>query len=420
MKVFVYIATTQGPVAIQRITEEEPEIQSVICLNGTVEALPISSGYHAFVKKGTGIIHKDFGHGAFRIDIDGRVEQGNSWQLGIYLAHLCHQQGTLASGTPQVGDLVIWATGVVRSDKSLVAVSGIREKLQRSTQQLAQWQQQGIDVLCLMPADNHRQLPAEPHSEWSLPDALTIQGPDDLQQALDLIPSRPSANNTQTLVAPVDMTGGAGKGCQSVLARFTAGKVFALLVLLLGLAGIVVLYNDQQPADFNTTMAEQTQPEFEHLPDTQPVATLIKPPQLFAMTATGADSCVGEQQRVPLTLELGEFSEHPLGGLCQLLLVTEPPVTAVVIIALDSGGIPALSRDEAGWQIPRPNSGEVDRRYALVLLSDVETELATTRLKQRVAAVTKRGDFLSMGLLRQWLTAEGWQGQVYQHRLIAF
>jgi len=56
MSITVYILTTQGPVRIQRITEEQTGIQSVICLDGRAQALPISSRYDAFVRNPTGVI----------------------------------------------------------------------------------------------------------------------------------------------------------------------------------------------------------------------------------------------------------------------------------------------------------------------------------------------------------------------------
>ena len=85
--VTVYIATTIKPVAIQRITEEDPEVNSVICLAGKAISLPISGAYNAFVRNPTGVIQRDFGHSAYRIDVSGKIEDGYSWQLGVFVAH---------------------------------------------------------------------------------------------------------------------------------------------------------------------------------------------------------------------------------------------------------------------------------------------------------------------------------------------
>jgi formylglycine-generating enzyme required for sulfatase activity/serine/threonine protein kinase len=154
MGVFVYVATTRGLVAVQQVSAEEDNVQSVVCLNGTVEALPISHRYHEFVKKGTGFIHKDFGHGAFRIDVSDRIDQGNSWQLGFYLAHYIDHIGSLGQGEPQPTDKVIWATGLIKKDKSIGLVASVEAKLLSSQTQLQQWLDKGIEVQCFVPFEN--------------------------------------------------------------------------------------------------------------------------------------------------------------------------------------------------------------------------------------------------------------------------
>ncbi|MFT4927281.1 MAG: formylglycine-generating enzyme required for sulfatase activity/serine/threonine protein kinase [Phenylobacterium sp.] len=185
MNVYVYVATTQGLTRIQQVTEEEENIQSVVCLNGTVESLPISHRYHEFVKKGTGLIHQDFGHGAFRLDVSERIDQGSSWQLGFYLAHYAYHLNCLApaSSEPGQGDVVIWATGVIKKDKSINAVAAVAAKLQRSHTELQQWQQQGIDVQCFVPAVNA----GDTISDHPLIKSLTIHTLDQLSQALNII-----------------------------------------------------------------------------------------------------------------------------------------------------------------------------------------------------------------------------------------
>ena len=81
----IFIATTKGSVGIQRITEEDPEIASVVCLAGKAMPLPISNAYQDFVRQATGVVQRDFGHGSFRVDLSATIEDGYSWQLGLYL-----------------------------------------------------------------------------------------------------------------------------------------------------------------------------------------------------------------------------------------------------------------------------------------------------------------------------------------------
>jgi hypothetical protein len=123
MTVTVFILTTKGPVRIQRISEEELGVQSVICLDGRAQALPISSRYDAFVRNPTGIIERATGHGAYRMDVDRMIDDGDSWQLGVYLAHLSE------NNTDQ--NIYVFATGEVDRELRVRPVSNISENLSK-------------------------------------------------------------------------------------------------------------------------------------------------------------------------------------------------------------------------------------------------------------------------------------------------
>jgi len=127
----VFIATTEGPSEIQRIAEDDPEVKSVICLNGTAEALPVSLGYHSFVRKPTGVVERLFGCPTYRIDVSRRISNGQSWQLGVLLAHGLHAQGRLATKDGPA-DEVYWVTGEVRHNLDVTPVDHVREKLRQS------------------------------------------------------------------------------------------------------------------------------------------------------------------------------------------------------------------------------------------------------------------------------------------------
>lgn len=130
MKFHVFIATTQGIVAVQDVIPlNDPEIQSLISINGTATLANISANYHHFVKKGSGIIHQDFSCCSYRINISERIDQGNSWQLGVYLAHVLADKGLLTSGEVNENDQVIIATGEVNTtNKQVQCVQHIQEK----------------------------------------------------------------------------------------------------------------------------------------------------------------------------------------------------------------------------------------------------------------------------------------------------
>lgn len=131
MKIKVYIATTNGPVAVQQITQEDPELKSVICLNGTAKALPISRAYDNFVREPIGVIERSFSHAAFRLDVSAPITDGNSWQLGTFLAHALHAEDQLAGHDDPV-DEILWLSGEVDRNLNIRPVDHIEDKLMAS------------------------------------------------------------------------------------------------------------------------------------------------------------------------------------------------------------------------------------------------------------------------------------------------
>ena len=149
----VYVATTEGPSEVQRIAEEDPEVRSVVCLNGTSEALPISAKYDSFVRKPTGVIERLFGHPVFRMDVAARIGDGRSWQLGFAVAHGLHAAGRLA-GRGGPAQSAVWLTGTLDNDLNIGAVDHIPEKLKKSAALFAELRSQNIPVTVFLPQEN--------------------------------------------------------------------------------------------------------------------------------------------------------------------------------------------------------------------------------------------------------------------------
>ncbi len=122
-RVTVYILTTEGPVEIQRITEEDPGISSVMCLDGLAQVLPISAAYDAFVRRPVGVIERMTGHGAYRMDVAARIDEGRSWQLAAFVAHAAQMEAD--------GDgITVFATGEVDSALAVRPVERVPAKLE--------------------------------------------------------------------------------------------------------------------------------------------------------------------------------------------------------------------------------------------------------------------------------------------------
>src|ERR1700756_2685736 len=129
-KLRVLIATTNGPVEVLLLTEEDAAVgRCVACIGGTTETADIAAAYHAFVVRPTGIVESLFGQSCFRLDVSGRIDAGSSWQVGVLAAHALLAAGRLAQEGERA-DGVLWATGSVRPvDLTVGGVSHVPEKL---------------------------------------------------------------------------------------------------------------------------------------------------------------------------------------------------------------------------------------------------------------------------------------------------
>ncbi|WP_057831424.1 FHA domain-containing protein [Colwellia sp. TT2012] len=190
MKLHIFVATTQGLVAIQNITAiDDADISSIVSINGTSTTANISSAYHNFVKKGAGIIQQDFGACSYRINISDRIDHGNSWQLAFYLAHAAKNDNILGDGQVSAGDQVICATGEVNtSNRNIQGISEISLKQQLAAKQIKQWHKNNNKVCFLVPEANRQDL------DKQLP--LNIKLVSSLAQALCYLPLTASANTS--------------------------------------------------------------------------------------------------------------------------------------------------------------------------------------------------------------------------------
>lgn len=183
MKLHVFVATTQGLVAIQNITAiDDADISSIVSINGTSTTASISSAYHNFVKNGAGIIQHDFGACSYRINIAQRIDQGNSWQLAFYLAHAAHNKALLGNGQVNLGDQVICATGEVNTtSRDVHRVEEVTLKQSLAVEQIQKWQKMNVKTSFLVPKQNAQDIT----NQLPINTDLIIN----LEQALSFLPS---------------------------------------------------------------------------------------------------------------------------------------------------------------------------------------------------------------------------------------
>ena len=152
----VFIPTTHGPALIERITVLPRLDQSLVCLGKSSDKLGrMSQGYDAFVKPGTGVIARVFPaseSGAYRLDVSGDVDRGDSWQLAAFLAHAIDEAaGHELAETEEAAQAILWATGRVQYDYTVGAVEAIDEKSATSRSAFERWAGRGLPVFLLAP-----------------------------------------------------------------------------------------------------------------------------------------------------------------------------------------------------------------------------------------------------------------------------
>lgn len=149
----IYIATTEGPSEIQRITPEDSDVRSVVCHDGKAIELPISADYDSFVRRPTGVIEACFGHSAYRVDMSNPIASGLSWQLGLFIAHALFEEGRLVRSDDNI-PRIVWATGEVTRDLTVETVEDVDRKIRQSAGRIRACFEAGARVVMVFPAGN--------------------------------------------------------------------------------------------------------------------------------------------------------------------------------------------------------------------------------------------------------------------------
>jgi hypothetical protein len=333
MTTHVAVATTQGPVFIQGITQEEPGVSPVVCLNGTSKQLAISTAYADFVKKGSGLIERDFGYASWRMDFSGAIDAGESWQLGVYMAHILHQDNRLGNGEISDGDEVMLITGAVKYSGEVTPANQILEKMVAARAQTKVWLSQGASITLLMHPEN---------LAVAVSSSIVIYE----QKATSHIH---------------ELTGG------KITSRSHSYTMPVILfIALIVIAGLLVLIPE---LDKKALPSEAQKKE----PRTSRV-TLAK---LETLIAEELFLCQENKMRkVVQTLgPKGYFKATEIAKLCaiNLLAVTSGKKHAS-LYALDSGAmmtlLPVTDSPQAGWKIPLPINNDNPRSYVIIVTSE--------------------------------------------------
>jgi hypothetical protein len=386
MKIHMFIATTQGLVAIQNITPiDDEDISSVVSVNGTSTTANISGSYHNFVKKGVGIIHQMFGACSYRVDISARIDQGNSWQVAMYLAHLAQSKGLLGNGEVSDGDTVICATGEVNTtNHQILAVAEVALKFKLAQPQLDQWALLGAKVHFLLPQANQTDVKENNYT-------LLVSN---LDQAASALPSSTQKQYTQSVK---------NKNLVAINPRYIIAGALSILVLVM-IFGLNKLTSTDdiilQPVANKTTVSE-----------VEP----IKKVQLFAVLKQ--DKSCAQTSSKHVLLANKTFADLALNQLCELYLQTHKSQGQVLLVARDAYTVIPLNQSQQGWQVPLPKKRVADRSYFLVQIVQTISEAKIEQLRLYREAMPKP-NMLTESTLMAWLQTQGVEFSVYSHKLV--
>lgn len=156
MRVAVIIPTTNGPAPVLKLTRLVQAPRSVMRTQDDYRPLPPSSRYHAFIQPGGPLAEQiGLGEGQCELRLGAPVETGRSWELPVALAHWVQSAGHHLD--PEAAELVVWATGALDNDLSVLSQHyHLSAKLERSEQLLQSWLDRGVPVLLLLPEEIKR------------------------------------------------------------------------------------------------------------------------------------------------------------------------------------------------------------------------------------------------------------------------
>lgn len=125
----------------------------------------------------SGIVNAIFGVNQYRLTLSEEIDFGESWQLGVLIAHLLFEHSRLAMGEVKQGDEIIIASGEIDiSTHKVVQINHLAQKCFRASYQLSQLYPNNHLSCFFVPGENYRQ---------PLPDVSMVLTPiDDVNQII--------------------------------------------------------------------------------------------------------------------------------------------------------------------------------------------------------------------------------------------
>ena len=151
----VFIPTDQHLAEVRGLVVNPLRGQAIIDGNGDPLTNKVALNYQQFVCRGTGFIEELYGQANFSLHLSMRIDQGKSWQLGVFLVHALQHAGRLASEKDEA-DTIVWATGEMNrlNYDQIIQVAKVQEKLDLSIDRLGKERARGRRVIVAWPRAN--------------------------------------------------------------------------------------------------------------------------------------------------------------------------------------------------------------------------------------------------------------------------
>ena len=403
MQTFIYIATTQGPVRVQAITEEDSDIKSVVCLDGLAEPLAISDRYHDFVKKGTGLIHRKFGHGSYRVDVDKPIDQGDSWQLGLYCAHVLHKEKLLRNELPKRGDRIFFVTGRVKSSGEIASVNKISEKYEAAAGQFGVWANLGCQVTVLLPTSLATTISDKEKGKVSTAEIQYVNNVIDVpgllvEELIVVAESKTKSDKKWVFIG------------------------FLCLLVLVGYQVFGHLY-EKGESTVEITPLEITPLEKPALKKMELQKLEVEQSGLYdgelTLVAHVAEQKGNCKKTTNESVHMNEdrwFRPVSFSHLCGLTYQANT-IKALFAFSLDRLGMIFLAKKQSGWSVPLPLDQRNNRRYALIAVHSGDIHMVERGLQKQLLYWSLQESGISLLDIERWAKNQQEKLAVYAHIL---
>lgn len=356
------------------------------------------------------VIDDDFGQRGWRLDLSEKIDLGDSWMLGVYLAHELESKQLLGDGRDiAAGDRVIWVTGsvvpAVPGAREVGSVGKLTNKLVQSSELFQQLREKGVELVCLAPEPDVQSL----ESNW-----MALCGVDSDWFSLESVKFIKDPAVLRAL-----STSSQGKSFWMHGRRLLFG---ATALAMIGGLGLAALSLDREKPSETPRQPPTNLPE-KGKKEEIAILKVDQPPRarLLVTTRERQKTC-DEANNTEKELELDKnqhFETSPWNRVCSIALELDELTETVFVVMLERLKLTSLVQSGERWVMPVPQDGQwMGRRdYALVVPQNPLDETDLKMLETQLEGL-ETGALLVPKALEKLLERLNIDAKVYRHKLL--